>query len=203
MSTQDDGTPKRYAPDRGVVVDNVDPLPLGRVRVVVPGLVDAPGFWAYPAGLAGGGGVNRGAWAVPPVGADVIVFYIGGDVDQPIYFPGSYGVGHAPGPVGGYVRPTDTGDAGAPPDVPTTDAHLIKAFETDAFAVILDDRPGLERAAIEMKRSGVRIVIGEGGNNLEISAVGLLSIKCDGTLRIDAATLVIKNRPVLASSKPI
>lgn len=202
MPTADDGTPKHYAMERGSVLDNADPLGDGRVRVEVPGYIAPPGLWAEPAAAPGSGTAHRGAFAPPDVGAAVYVMFIGGDIDSPIYFTGGFPTGTAPGPVGGYVRPLDTGMPGTPEEISAEEAHLVKAFESDAWAIVVDDRPGKERLALEMKKNGTRVVLGGGGARLEISAVELLSIKCDGTLRIDANTLVFNGRPVLPGAKP-
>lgn len=74
---------------RGEVVDNADPENLGRVRVLVPGLLEPESSWAWPIGRMYG--VQNGLWWVPEVGSPVFVFLDQGDVDHPLYMPGWWG----------------------------------------------------------------------------------------------------------------
>lgn len=69
---------------RGTVVDNEDPLMLGRLQVAVPQVLgEVLTAWAMPcvpyAGLA------VGFYMMPPVGAAVWVEFEGGDPDYPIW----------------------------------------------------------------------------------------------------------------------
>ena len=78
----------RYGKYRGTVVDNVDPMMVGRLRVAVPA-VDLSGVWAMPCfPLAGH---QSGAWLMPGPGSGVWVEFEEGDVDQPIWTGSWYG----------------------------------------------------------------------------------------------------------------
>lgn len=76
---------------RGTVLNNIDPLQIGRLQVQVPdvsGLV--PATWAMPCFPASG--KQMGIWAIPQIGAGVWVEFEQGDPDYPIWtgcFPGS------------------------------------------------------------------------------------------------------------------
>jgi hypothetical protein len=76
----------------GVVVDRNDPEKLGRIRFAVPGLIEPASPWAYPASTLGGGSKDCGFFAVPEKGAGVYVFFVGGDIDEPRYFAGHWGL---------------------------------------------------------------------------------------------------------------
>ncbi len=69
---------------RGKVVNNVDPLQLGRVQVSVPAVLGCGRLsWALPSVPVAGDGT--GFFAVPPVDANVWVEFEGGDSDHPIW----------------------------------------------------------------------------------------------------------------------
>jgi hypothetical protein len=78
---------KFYGKYRGTVVNNVDPMMLGRLLVMVPDVLGpAPSSWALPCvPLAGPTGPPMGAWLVPPVGAGVWVEFEQGDPEFPVW----------------------------------------------------------------------------------------------------------------------
>lgn len=69
---------------RGVVVNNIDPLQMGRLQALVP---DVSGValtsWAMPCLPAGG--IQTGIFTVPPIGSGVWVEFEQGDPDYPIW----------------------------------------------------------------------------------------------------------------------
>lgn len=79
-----------YGKYRGTVVNNIDPMQLGRIMVAVAdvaGLV--PGTWAMPCVPAAG--INTGLFTVPMIGAGVWVEFERGDPDYPIWVGGFWG----------------------------------------------------------------------------------------------------------------
>jgi len=76
----------------GRVVDRDDPDLNGRIRIQIPGLIDERSAWARP---RGGGSKNWGMVKVPPLHSDVLVQFINGNIDRPIYEPFDYGVPEA------------------------------------------------------------------------------------------------------------
>jgi uncharacterized protein involved in type VI secretion and phage assembly len=75
---------------RGVVVNNVDPMQIGRIQASVPDLAGLiPGTWAMPClPLAG---INTGLFTVPPIGAGVWIEFERGHADYPIWVGGYWG----------------------------------------------------------------------------------------------------------------
>ncbi len=82
---------KFYGKYRGTVINNIDPMQLGRIMVMVP---DVSGFiptsWAMPCvPLAG---KQMGTFMVPQIGAGVWVEFEQGDPDYPIWVGGFWGI---------------------------------------------------------------------------------------------------------------
>lgn len=73
-----------YGKYRGTVVNNVDPMQIGRLQVLVPDVSNvAPSSWAMPCLPVAG--INMGIFAVPLIGAGVWVEFEQGDPDYPIW----------------------------------------------------------------------------------------------------------------------
>lgn len=80
-------TNKHYGKYRGVVVNNIDPMQLGRLLIIVPDVLGlVPSTWAEPCvPLAGPTGPPMGVYLVPPIGAGVWVEFEQGNADYPIW----------------------------------------------------------------------------------------------------------------------
>ena len=79
-----------YGKYRGTVINNVDPLQIGRIQAMVPdvsGLL--PSSWAMPCVPVAG--INMGVFTVPPIGAGVWIEFERGDPDYPIWVGGYWG----------------------------------------------------------------------------------------------------------------
>lgn len=77
-------TRKYYGKYRGVVVNNIDPMRIGRLQVIVPDVAAiVPMTWAMP--CAPVGGIQMGLFTVPPPGAGVWIEFEQGDPDYPIW----------------------------------------------------------------------------------------------------------------------
>ncbi len=75
---------KFYGKYRGMVINNVDPMQMGRIMVQVPDVGGViPGSWAMPClPLAG---INMGMFTVPMIGSGVWVEFEQGNPDYPIW----------------------------------------------------------------------------------------------------------------------
>jgi uncharacterized protein involved in type VI secretion and phage assembly len=79
-----------YGKYRGTVVNNVDPMQMGRLQVIVPDVGGViPGTWAMP--CLPFAGKQMGAYMIPQVGAGVWVEFEQGDADYPIWVGGFWG----------------------------------------------------------------------------------------------------------------
>ncbi len=77
-------TEKHYGKYRGMVLNNVDPMQIGRLQVQVPdvaGLI--PSSWAMPCFPVTG--KQMGMWSIPQIGTGVWVEFEQGDADYPIW----------------------------------------------------------------------------------------------------------------------
>lgn len=87
MSDGGSTTQRYFGKYRGTVINNVDPMQVGRLLVQVPDVLGpTPSSWAEPCvPLAGPTGPPMGAYMVPPVGAGVWVEFEQGDPEHPIW----------------------------------------------------------------------------------------------------------------------
>jgi hypothetical protein len=84
------GGPKYYGVYRATVVDNVDPLQIGRIMAMVPDVSNlVPSTWAMP--CIPFAGKQMGAFMVPQIGSGVWIQYEGGDPDYPVWTGGWWG----------------------------------------------------------------------------------------------------------------
>jgi hypothetical protein len=81
---------KYYGIYRGTVVNNIDPMQIGRIMVTVPDVSGiTPSTWATPCvPLAG---KQEGTFMVPQIGAGVWVQFEAGDPDRPVWTGGWWG----------------------------------------------------------------------------------------------------------------
>ena len=79
--------PLFYGKYRGVVIDNIDPMQIGRILAQVPAaLGKVPTSWAMPSVPAAG--VQAGVFVVPPIGSQVWIEFEQGNPDYPIWTGG-------------------------------------------------------------------------------------------------------------------
>jgi hypothetical protein len=84
-----DSAQKFYGKYRGTVINNIDPLQIGRVQVSVPDVSVIPGSWAMPCLPIAG--KQEGVFMVPQIGAGVWVEFEQGNPDYPIWVGGFWG----------------------------------------------------------------------------------------------------------------
>lgn len=173
----------------GVVVERKDPKKLGRVRIRIPGYCEDRSAWAFPIGAPGGGSAQRGFKWVPPIGAEVAVWFRGGNIDDPRYMPAHWGILDD----SGSEMPT------ASKDLSADDAPDVHSIEWAKYSIEIDEREGHESLIIRDKDSGDNIEFDgrkESGPGIVIQASAGLSIIVDGILNIAAGKVVINGRNV-------
>lgn len=175
----------------GKVVDRDDPDLDGRVRVQIPGLIDERSAWARP---KGGGSSKWGMVGVPPLDTDVLVQFVNGNIDKPVYEPFDFGV---PGGVremfpehthpdvivagfGPFRMVIDLQD-GAPPTLMIKQvAETSNGEETDT-------------AWFQLSENSVQV---HGDSAAELHSGGIASVDSEGDVQI-------KTRKVIPTSRPI
>lgn len=84
------GNQRFYGKYRATVINNIDPMNIGRIQVIVPDVSTVlPTSWAMPCVPISG--IQSGVFNVPAVGAGVWVEFEQGDPDYPIWVGGWWG----------------------------------------------------------------------------------------------------------------
>jgi hypothetical protein len=198
--------PQLIALYEGQCISNSDPEGRGRIKVLVPGIFDNDSHWVPPMGATGGGQKNMGFFFPPRVGANVNIFFKGGDADHPRYLAGSWGVTDGKSDIPGFAQ-IDPHDEVTP--IPADERALVNGIETEYWQIILDNRPGegKQRLLIRSKTYqalelddgtvlNVRNEIDMDGELISINAVSGLSITCKGSISIDSMNLRLNGRVV-------
>jgi hypothetical protein len=157
---------------RGTVVDNVDPMHIGRLLVLVPDVSgDLPSSWAMPClPLAG---INTGIHAVPMIGAGVWVEFEQGDPDYPIWVGGYWGSAAEIPVLANLVTP---GVPGMTLQTPLANGVVISDLPGPTGGILLTTTSG---AMISISDVGITISNGQGalismvGPTVDINAGGL------------------------------
>jgi uncharacterized protein involved in type VI secretion and phage assembly len=141
-----------YGKYRGHVVENTDPMMIGRIRAKVPSVFgDSSSGWALPCVPYAGNKV--GFFFIPPIGANVWIEFEGGNTDLPIW-------------TGCFWGPNEIPDEANSPGV--------KVIKTDFAALTFKDQSGAKEFVIETNR-GMRVVLDESGLELR-SDMGTIKI---------------------------
>ncbi|MFJ8050585.1 phage baseplate assembly protein V [Streptomyces luteogriseus] len=131
---------------RGRVVDNDDPLRIGRVTVEVPDVLgDEPSTWALP--CLPFTGPQSGQFVVPPPGAGVWVEFEQGDPSFPVWTGCWYGAADELPPDA--RRELQAGSPSKPVVVQTPGAHKL----------VMNDTPGAEQGIFLQAQGGASIRI--------------------------------------------
>lgn len=133
-----------YGKYRGTVINNVDPMQMGRIQVSVPDVSITPSTYALP--CLPMAGINSGVFTVPPIGALVWIEFEHGDPDFPIWVGGFWGspaevpvMAHAVPPgVGGLTIQTMLGNTIMVSDTPGPTGGILIKTTTGAMISVSD-----------------------------------------------------------------
>jgi uncharacterized protein involved in type VI secretion and phage assembly len=175
-----------------VVIDNVDPDNLGRVKVQLPkiGASEQRGHevWARLATLMAG--QNRGTWFIPDANDEVLVAFEAGDVRRPYVIGSMWNV------------------ASLPPE--SMDIHNNKKLlrSRNGVKITLDDHSGQESFIVETP-GGQKITLKDGAGSIEIMDGNGNSVRLDtagvavntgGKVTINASLVEISSGAVTVNS---
>lgn len=186
--------PEHFGAYRGVVVDNADPEGDARCRIEVVGVIGLTD-WAYPVCTVGGGSPQRGGFVVPDIGADVIVWFVGGDLEQPIYTSAHWSRRN-----GERERPKPA------LDVPPAEAYQVQSLQLGSLCLSVDERQGQRKFVMEDLDTGDAIVWDldpVNGKGLRIKMTTAIVLECEGMIVINGTEVVLKGRNVRTSSAPV
>ena len=164
-----------YGKYRGTVINNIDPMQIGRIQAMVPDVSSLiPSSWAMPCLPVGG--LQMGMFTVPPISAGVWIEFEQGDPDYPIWTGCFYGTAAdvpalaltAPPPVSAITLQTMLQNGLIISDVPGPTGGIIIKSTTGAMIMVND--------------TGITITNGKGaiitmiGNIVDINAGALTVI---------------------------
>ena len=141
------GDKKFFGKYRGTVLNNIDPLQIGRIQVIVPDVSNlVPTSWAMPCLPVTG--INMGVYTVPVIGSGVWVEFEQGDPDYPIWVGGFWGIA-AEVPVLAHM---------VPPAVPG-----ITIQTTLKNGIVISDTPGPTGGILIQTTTGAMISVSDVG----------------------------------------
>ncbi|PTL79523.1 phage baseplate assembly protein V [Vitiosangium sp. GDMCC 1.1324] len=125
-----------YGKYRGKVLENIDPMELGRILVEVPALVGLESSWALP--CVPYAGMQVGFVMIPPIGANVWVEFEGGDPTHPIWAGCFWGEAEKP---------------------VLAETPYQKVIKTDSFTLLINDIPGAGEMMLEFGPPAVEVPV--------------------------------------------
>lgn len=168
-------TPQKfYGKYRGTVINNVDPLQIGRIQAMVPdvaGLI--PGTWALPCLPIAG--KQMGTFLVPQVGAGVWVEFEQGNPDYPIW-------------VGGFWGSAAEVPALALAGIPASPNIVLQT--TAQNAMVVSDLPGPTGGIMLKSTTGASIIVNDTGIYIQ-NGKGASIVMTGPTITLNQGALVI------------
>lgn len=179
----------------GTVINRSDPEGLCRCKVEIPGILDpedeGSGPWARPRGF---GSKNWGTNEAPPLGADVYVQFVNGNMESPVWelaFPGKPG-----------------GESEVFPEYEDPD---VQVFGRGPFRLVLDNREGQRRALFKVvktigneEQDVIWFEANLEDNSAKLFVESALGLEAGGIIDIDSpGSVQVRGRKVVPSNKPI
>jgi hypothetical protein len=153
LSAQERGERERiYGKYRGIVLNNLDPLNLGRLQATVSEVLgEVPTGWATP--CIPYAGTGSGFFSIPPVGAGVWIEFEAGDVSRPVWTGCYWGTAEPPA-----APPAPPGT----PTMPTTkvwrsETGLSTAIDDVMQTITVSDALGLNQVVVSVATGTVTV----------------------------------------------
>jgi type VI secretion system (T6SS) baseplate-like injector VgrG len=165
---------KFYGKYRGTVINNVDPMQMGRIQAMVPDVsAFLPTSWCIPCMPASG--IQAGMLAVPAMGAGVWIEFEQGDPDYPIW-AGCWWGSAAELPVLSHLAP------------PGTVSFTLQTMLQNGL--LISDLPGPTGGIMLKSATGAAIIVNDTGIYLS-NGKGATITLVGPTVAINTAALVI------------
>jgi uncharacterized protein involved in type VI secretion and phage assembly len=163
-----------YGKYRGTVINNVDPLQIGRIQVMVPDVSNViPSSWAMPCVPIAG--KQMGTYVVPQVGAGVWVEFEQGNPDYPIW-------------VGGFWGSAAEVPALALAGIPASPNIVLQT--TAQNAIVVSDLPGPTGGIMLKSTTGASIIVNDTGIYIQ-NGKGASIVMTGPTVTVNQGALVI------------
>jgi uncharacterized protein involved in type VI secretion and phage assembly len=165
---------KFYGVYRATVVNNVDPMQMGRIMALIPDVGSiTPSTWAMPCvPLAG---KQMGTFMVPQIGAGVWIQFEAGDPDRPVWTGGWWGIA---------AEVPALGLAGVPGD-----ANIVLQT-TLQNAIVISDLPGPTGGIMLKSTTGATIIVNDTGIYIQ-NGKGASIVMTGPTVTVNAGALVV------------
>ena len=174
----------------GVVVDNKDPLKLGRVKVRLPTISEDASHWATLSSI--GAGKDRGWFFLPEIDDEVLVMFAHGDLGRPVVLGALWGGVDKP--------PEQNGGSNERRVFVSRSGHRVE-FDDDEGTITFEDGGGI--AVVTIADDGITMVANEGdvqsqsptdqthikASTVSIEASSKLTIKAGGDIKITSGGL--------------
>jgi len=159
---------------RGTVVNNVDPLQMGRLQAIVPDVSTVLlTSWAMPCLPVGG--IQTGVFTVPPIGAGIWVEFEQGDPDFPIWTGCFWGSAAEVPALAHTVPPALFG---------------ITLQTTLQNGIVISDVPGPTGGIMLKSTTGATIIVNDTGIYIQ-NGKGASIVMTGPTVTINAGAMVI------------
>ena len=163
-----------YGKYRGTVVNNIDPMQIGRIQAIVPAVSNVMlSSWAMP--CAPVAGIQTGTFAVPIPGSGVWIEFEQGDPDYPIWVGGFWGTA-AEVPAISLL---------SPPPIPA-----ISMQTPLQNGITVNDLPGPTGGIMLKSATGATIIVNDTGIYIQ-NGKGASIIMTGPTVTINQGALVI------------
>lgn len=196
VSGNEDG--KIFGIYSGTIIKRDDPEGISRVKVSVPGILEPSsddfGPWAWP---KGGGNNNWGKNDVPPLDTEVLVMFVNGDIETPVWEPAWHGK-----PIVGGEQTNEAFPEHEDPDV--------SVFGRGPFRLVIDNRDGQKTATFKIVRDVAGneeavawVEFNYEDDSVEVFAEAALGLSSGAIVNIDAPVVQVRGRKVVPSPKAI
>jgi uncharacterized protein involved in type VI secretion and phage assembly len=159
---------------RATVLNNVDPMQIGRIQVIVPDVSSfVPTSWAMPCTPVAG--IGMGIYTVPPIGSGVWVEFEQGDPDYPVWV-GCYWGEAAEVPVLAHATP------------PAVAAITLQT--TLQNGLVVTDLPGPTGGIMLKSASGATLIVNDTGIYIQNGKGASLTL-VGPTVTVNAGALTV------------
>jgi hypothetical protein len=167
-------TTQYFGKYRGSVLNNVDPMQIGRLQVVVPDVSGViPSTWAMPCFPIAG--KQMGAYVIPQIGAGVWVEFEQGDLDYPVW-------------TGCYYGSAAEVPALAFAGVPASPNIVVQT--TAQNSLVLSDLPGPTGGIMLKSTTGATIIVNDTGIYIQ-NGKGASIVMTGPTVTVNNGALVV------------